>query len=103
MLLIAGTVRIDPDRIEQARAAASTMIAETRKEDGCLSYAFAQDLLDPGLIHISETWRDGAALKAHGPARTWRRGARRRAAWGSAARPKLYKTTRARRSSVFAG
>lgn len=66
MLLIAGTVRIAPDRIEQMRAAAATMIAETRKEDGCLGYAFAQDLLDPGLIHIAETWRDGAALRAHG-------------------------------------
>ena len=66
MLLIAGTVRVPADKIEAARAAIATMIAETRKEDGCLSYAFAQDLLDLGLIHISETWRDGAALKAHG-------------------------------------
>lgn len=66
MLLIAGTVRVPAEKIEALRGAAQTMIAETRKEDGCFSYAFAQDLLDPGLIHISETWRDGAALKAHG-------------------------------------
>ncbi|HUQ12936.1 MAG TPA: putative quinol monooxygenase [Novosphingobium sp.] len=66
MLLIALTVRVPAENIEKARAAAATMIAATRLEDGCLSYAFAQDLLDPGLIHISETWRDGAALKAHG-------------------------------------
>ena len=66
MLLIAGTVRIPAENIDAARAAAQAMIAETRKEDGCITYAFAQDLLDPGLIHISETWRDGAALKVHG-------------------------------------
>ena len=66
MLLIAGTVRIPVENVEGTRVAAQTMIGETLKEDGCLSYAFAQDLLDPGLIHISETWRDGAALKAHG-------------------------------------
>ena len=66
MLLIAGTVRAPVEKIEAMRAAVQTMIAETRKEDGCLSYAFAQDLLDPGLIHVSESWRDGAALKAHG-------------------------------------
>ena len=66
MLLIAGTVRVPVEKIEALRGDAKTMIAETHKEDGCLSYAFAQDLLDPGLIHISETWRDGAALKAHG-------------------------------------
>ena len=75
MLLIAGTVRIPVENIEAVRAAAQAMIAETLKEDGCLTYAFAQDLLDPGLIHISETWRDGAALKAHGESAhmaTWR-------------------------------
>ena len=66
MLLIAGTVRIPAENIDAVRAAAQAMIAETRKEDGCITYAFAQDLLDPGLIHISETWRDGAALKVHG-------------------------------------
>ena len=66
MLLIAGTVRVPVEKIEALRGDAQTMIAETHKEDGCLSYAFAQDLLDAGLIHISESWRDGAALKAHG-------------------------------------
>ena len=66
MLLIAGTVRIPAENIDAARTAAQAMVAETRKEDGCITYAFAQDLLDPGLIHISETWRDSAALKAHG-------------------------------------
>jgi quinol monooxygenase YgiN len=66
MLLIAGTVRIPAENIDKAREAVAKLIAETRKEDGCISYAFAQDLLDPGLIRISETWRDGAALKAHG-------------------------------------
>jgi quinol monooxygenase YgiN len=65
MLLIAGTVRFPADKIDAARAPMATMIAATRNEDGCLSYAFAEDVLDPGLLHVSETWRDGAALKAH--------------------------------------
>ena len=93
MLLIAGTVRIPAGQIDEARGAIETMIAETRKEDGCLSYAFAQDLLDPGLIHISETWRDGAALKAHGESAhmaAWRAAA---GAFGLGERDlKLYRT-----------
>ena len=65
MLLIMGTVRIDPAKLAEARPAIETVITATRAEDGCISYAFAQDLLDRGLIRISEAWRDGDALKAH--------------------------------------
>jgi len=65
MILIAGTVRILPEKIASARVAARRMIEATRREDGCERYAFAEDLLDPGLIHISELWRDQAALDAH--------------------------------------
>lgn len=65
MLTIMGTVRIDPANIDAARPAMEAMIVATRAEDGCISYAFAQDLLDPGLIHIAEAWRDQDALTAH--------------------------------------
>jgi quinol monooxygenase YgiN len=41
------------------------LIEETRKEDGCLSYRFGQDVLDPDLIVIAEAWRDEAAVRAH--------------------------------------
>ena len=37
----------------------------TLAEDGCSVYAYSEDLLSPGLIHIAETWRDMDALKAH--------------------------------------
>ena len=30
-----------------------------------MNYAFAEDVLDPGLIHVSEVWRDQAALEKH--------------------------------------
>ena len=65
MLLITGTVRIDPAKIAAARPAMAAMVAASNSEDGCETYAYSQDLLDPGLIHISECWRDRAALKAH--------------------------------------
>ena len=65
MLLIAGTVRIPPENVADARAAATRMIEATRAEDGCVQYAFAEDVLDPGLIHLHELWRDQAALERH--------------------------------------
>jgi quinol monooxygenase YgiN len=66
MILIAGTVRFPPESMTKARRAMADMITATRAEYGCLQYAFAEDVLDPGLIHISELWRDRAALDAHG-------------------------------------
>jgi quinol monooxygenase YgiN len=65
MLLIAGSVRFPVESMPKAREAMARMISATRAEDGCQQYAFAEDVLDPGLIHISEVWRDHAALERH--------------------------------------
>ena len=42
------------------------MVAATNQEQGCLHYAFAQDIADPDLIRISERWESQEALAAHG-------------------------------------
>ena len=68
MILVVGTVRVPEEAFETAREAMHTMLAETRKEDGCIRYQFAQDVLDPQLLVISEAWRDRDALMAHGKA-----------------------------------
>lgn len=65
MIVLNGTFRLPVDKIENLRAAAAKMVAATLEEPGCIRYAFAQDLLDPGLIQISEAWADQAALDAH--------------------------------------
>lgn len=66
MILVVGTVRAPGGKLAELKRAIETMIAETLKEDGCIRYAFAQDLLDPDVMHVSEAWRDLDALKAHG-------------------------------------
>ncbi|UVK50816.1 antibiotic biosynthesis monooxygenase [Mesorhizobium sp. AR02] len=65
MLLIIGTIRLPPDRFEEARLAMERMISGSRAEDGCLEYSYARDVLDAGLIRVTEAWRDRAALDAH--------------------------------------
>ena len=79
MLMIAGTVHFPLDMIRDARAAIKRMIEATRTEDGCVRYAFAEDVLEPGLFHIFELWRDQAALDRHGASAhmdIWRKAAR---------------------------
>jgi quinol monooxygenase YgiN len=43
----------------------AAMIAASRDEAGCLGYGYAEDVLEPGLIHVTERWTDRAALDAH--------------------------------------
>ncbi|WP_084396339.1 putative quinol monooxygenase [Henriciella aquimarina] len=65
MIVIEGTVRIDPARLDDARPAMETMVRASRAEAGCIDYAYAIDMLDPGLVRVSERWQDRDALKAH--------------------------------------
>lgn len=65
MIIVMGTVRVPVENIEAIRPMMAKVIAATLAEDGCIQYAYAQDVLDPELIHIAEKWRDRAALDAH--------------------------------------
>ena len=40
-------------------------MAASQAEDGCFGYNCAEDVTEPGLIHVFERWRDQAALDAH--------------------------------------
>ena len=65
MLLIVGTIRLPGKGVVAAWAGMVRMVEASRAEDGCLDYAYAEDVIDRGLIHIRERWRDRAALEAH--------------------------------------
>jgi quinol monooxygenase YgiN len=65
MIIVAGTVRIDPAKIDIARVEMDKMIAASRAEDGCLEYGYAIDVLDPRVAHVFEVWRDREALECH--------------------------------------
>jgi quinol monooxygenase YgiN len=64
-VIITGTVRVPPENIDRFRLGMARMIEASRAEDGCIDYAYAIDVLDPGLIRVSEVWRDQGALDAH--------------------------------------
>ncbi|WP_300576898.1 putative quinol monooxygenase [Phenylobacterium sp.] len=64
-LVIAGTIRVPADRLEAFRPHMRAMLAASRAEDGCVDYAYAEDVAEPGLIRVFEVWRDQAAIDAH--------------------------------------
>ena len=75
MIVIVGTVRIDPAMIEVLRPAMEAMVAASRAEPGCVDYAYAHDLIEPGLIRVSEIWTSNEALAEHfatAPMAVWR-------------------------------
>ena len=65
MIIIEGTVRVPPEQVEAARPAMERMIRASRAEAGCLDYAYSIDVLDPGLIRVTERWQSREALAAH--------------------------------------
>lgn len=65
MILIQGTFRLPPEKLAEAQGPMARVVAASRAEAGCHLYAYAEDLLEPGLIRVSERWESRAHLAAH--------------------------------------
>jgi quinol monooxygenase YgiN len=80
MILIAGTMRVAPENLPQVREALRALTLATRAEAGCHIYAYSEDLLEPGLLHLNERWENQALLDEHlksAHVAAWRREAAR--------------------------
>jgi quinol monooxygenase YgiN len=64
-LIIAGSMKIAAEDREAFAALLRDCMAETEVKAGCNFYKFTADLSDETVFHISEGWRDEAALDAH--------------------------------------
>src|SRR5688572_13871929 len=69
MLIVAGTITVDPAERDRFLESRRETVAEARKMKGCLEYAFSADLVDPTCVRLFERWEteeDVAAwLAAH--------------------------------------
>lgn len=65
MIAVIGSFRIPPERLAQARPAMERVMLATRAEAGCVAYSYAEDVLDRGLIRVSEMWETRADLTRH--------------------------------------
>ena len=65
MVIIAGTLRVPSDQLAAFKPHMEKMLLASRAEDGCITYSYAVDVQDPGLVRVFEAWRDQAAIDAH--------------------------------------
>lgn len=65
MIIVAGTVDLDPEHREPALRAAAALFEATRAQPGCLAYVWSADPAEAGRVHVYERWADADALAAH--------------------------------------
>ena len=64
MVIVAKHV-IKEGRVDDYIALAEKLVAETRKEEGCIAYALYQDSKDENVLTFIEEWESRDAIKAH--------------------------------------
>ena len=62
---VIGQFRMPPENMAAARPMMRKVMEATRAEDGCIEYNYAEDVLEPGLIRVSEVWASREQLMAH--------------------------------------
>jgi quinol monooxygenase YgiN len=65
VIIVAGYFIVDPGQREQFLHSRADMMLRSRSEDGCITYAFSPDPLDPGRVLLFERWESKAALAGH--------------------------------------
>lgn len=64
-VIVIGQFRLPAEWMDEARPLMRKVMEATRAEAGCIEYNFAEDVLDPGLIRVSEVWESRTHLNAH--------------------------------------
>ena len=65
MLKVVSRRTIKPENLEEVIEMYEEMIEETRKENGCISYEFFQDMNEPNTVAMIEEWEDQECFDAH--------------------------------------
>ena len=65
MLKVVATLIAKPDKIEETKAALSSLVPPTQAEEGCISYELFQSADDPTEFVTIEEWVDEAAMGEH--------------------------------------
>jgi quinol monooxygenase YgiN len=65
VILVTGTIDVDPAQRDAFIEAATKLMGPTRAEAGCERYAFTADVEDPGRFHVVEQWASEDEMNAH--------------------------------------
>lgn len=65
MLIVSGTISLDPANHDAALAAVGPLVQATLAEEGNITYGFWVHPAELGEFRVYEEWADQAALDAH--------------------------------------
>ena len=65
MIIIAGTVDLDPEKREAALTSGCQHMEATRAQKGCMHYVWSADPLVAGRVYVYECWQSQEDLAAH--------------------------------------
>lgn len=65
MVVVIAEVRVAEGAVASVKDAIAKMETESRKEPGCLTYAFSVDVSDPTMVRIVERWESMDDLRGH--------------------------------------
>ena len=64
MLIVAGTLYVDPARRDAYLASCEAAVRAARDAPGCVDFAVSADLVEPGRINVYERWESDEHLLA---------------------------------------
>lgn len=64
MVIVAGSLRVDPQERAAYLAGCEGVVGAARRAAGCLDFVIGADLRDSGRINIFERWDSQAAVEA---------------------------------------
>lgn len=65
MIKVVAKNYIAADKVDQCIELVKELVEQTKKEAGCISYKMYQDIKEPSLLTMIETWESEEALQAH--------------------------------------
>ncbi len=65
MHYILARITVKPEAADTARGILTELVAQSRKEAGCVSYELYQQAATPHVFQTVEQWQDEAAANAH--------------------------------------
>ena len=65
MKVLAVTIRVKKNKIEEAQNFFRTFVSPSRSEAGCIQYDLFQSSDDPQIFYFFEKWKDDKAFDVH--------------------------------------
>ena len=62
MLIVAGTLYVDPAERDDYLATCEVIVRQARSAPGCVDFAISPDLVEPGRINVYERWESDEQL-----------------------------------------